>query len=92
MGGMLIREIAQADDLYLVAATDQVDSLHIGKDTGELSGSGSNGVLLGVDPESLFSEADVVIDFSAPDASVHLSLIHISEPTDMRRSRMPSSA
>ena len=71
MGGMLIREIARADDLYLVAATDQVDSLHIGKDTGELSGSGSNGVLLGVDPESLFSEADVVIDFSAPDASVH---------------------
>ena len=71
MGGMLIREIALADDLYLVAATDQLDSLHIGKDTGELSGSGSNGVLLGVDPESLFSEADVVIDFSAPDASVH---------------------
>ena len=71
MGGMLIREIAQTDDLHLVAATDRVDSPHIGKDSGDVSGLVSNGVLLGVDPTSLFLEADVVIDFSAPDASVH---------------------
>ena len=71
MGGMLIREIARADDLHLVAATDRADSLHIGQDSGEMAGLVSNGVLLGVDPTSLFSEADVVIDFSAPDASMH---------------------
>ena len=71
MGGMLIREIAQADDLYLVAATDRADNPHIGHDSGELAGLASNGVLLSVDPTGLFLEADVVIDFSAPDASMH---------------------
>ena len=71
MGGMLIREIAQADDLYLVAATDRVDSLHIGQDSGEVAGLASNGVLISVDATSLFLEADVVTDFSAPDASMH---------------------
>ena len=70
MGGMLIREITRVDDLNLVAATDRVDSPHVGQDSGELAGLASNGVLLGVDPESLFLEADVVIDFSVPDASM----------------------
>jgi len=71
MGGMLIREIARVDDLYLVAATDRADSPHIGQDSGDLAGLASNGVLLGVDPASLFLEADVVIDFSAPGASMN---------------------
>ena len=71
MGGMLIREIARADDLHLVATTDRADSLHIGKDSGEVAGLALNGVLIGIDPASLFLEADVVIDFSAPDASMH---------------------
>ena len=71
MGGMLIREIARADDLILVAATDRPSSPYIGQDCGDVAGLESNGVLLGVDPTSLFLEADVVIDFSAPDASIH---------------------
>ena len=71
MGGMLIREIALADDLHLVAATDRADSPHIGQDSGDVAGLAPNGVLLGVDPASLFSQADVVIDFSVPDASIH---------------------
>ena len=71
MGGMLIREIARVDDLYLVAATDRSDSPHIGQDSGDLAGSASNGVLVGFDPASLFLDADVVIDFSVPDASMH---------------------
>jgi 4-hydroxy-tetrahydrodipicolinate reductase len=71
MGGMLIREIARTNDLYLVATTDRADSPHIGCDSGEVAGLASNGVLLGVDPASLFPDADVVIDFSAPDASMY---------------------
>ena len=54
MGGMLIREIAQADDLHLVAATDRVDSPHIGQDSGKVAGLASNGVLLSADPNRLF--------------------------------------
>ena len=71
MGGMLIREIARENDLQLVATTDRADSPHIGQDSGEVAGLASNDVFLGVDPASLFSDADVVIDFSAPDASIH---------------------
>ena len=70
MGSMLIREIARADDLHLVAATDRADSPHIGQDAGEMAGVAPNGVVLGVDPAKLFTDADVVIDFTAPEASI----------------------
>ena len=75
MGGMLICEIAQVDDLHLVAVTDRADSPHIGQDSGEMAGVASNGVLLSVDPEQLFLNTDVVIDFTVPDASLqHVAL------------------
>jgi len=71
MGGMLIREIAAADDLSLVAATDRPDSPHIGHDAGIVAQTAASGVMLGGDPATLFSGTDVVIDFSSPDASLH---------------------
>jgi len=70
MGGMLTREISAADDLCLVVATDRADSPHIGLDAGRLAHVGDNGVMVGSDPASLFAEADVVIDFSSPEASL----------------------
>lgn len=69
MGGMLIREITAAEDLQLVAATDRPGSLAIGKDAGLVAGLRKNGVIIGDDPAALFEKADVVIDFSSPDAS-----------------------
>ena len=83
MGGMLIREITRADDLSLVAATDRTDCSHIGQDSGDVAGLASNGVLLGADPASLFLDADVVIDFSAPDASVHHASLAAESGTAM---------
>ena len=83
MGGMLIREIARADDLHLVAATDRVDSPHIGQDAGEMAGVGSNGVVLGVDPAQLFTDADVVIDFTAPEASLQHAALAAETGTAM---------
>jgi 4-hydroxy-tetrahydrodipicolinate reductase len=70
MGGMLVREIAASSDLVLVAATDQPDSPAIGRDAGELANIGANGVIIGSDPAILFEQADVVIDFTSPKASV----------------------
>ena len=69
MGGMLIREIAAAEDLQLVATTDRPDSLAIGEDAGLVAGLRENGVIIGDDPAALFDQADVVIDFSSPAAS-----------------------
>lgn len=69
MGGMLIREIAAAEDLQLVAATDHPDSPVIGEDTGFLVGLRENGLTISDDPAELFEQAHVVIDFSDPAAS-----------------------
>ena len=71
MGGMLIREIAAAPDLQLVAATDRSDSQFIGHDAGEVAKTEANGVIIGSEPETLFGVADVVIDFTSPAASLH---------------------
>jgi 4-hydroxy-tetrahydrodipicolinate reductase len=72
---MLIREIARADDLSLVAVTDRAKSPHVGLDVGIVAGIGPTGVELGSNPVSLFHDVDVVIDFSAPDASLHHAAI-----------------
>jgi 4-hydroxy-tetrahydrodipicolinate reductase len=69
MGRMLIREIAAAPGLELVAATDRAESEAIGQDSGLLAGTGTNGVLISDDPENLAS-ADVLVDFTSPAASV----------------------
>ena len=69
MGRMLVREIAAAPDLELVAATDRADSEALGQDSGLLAGTGLNGVLISDNPETLAS-ADVLIDFTSPAASI----------------------
>ena len=79
MGGMLIREIAMAPDLELVAATDRPDSPFIGRDAGEVAQIGANGVIIRSEPEELFGFADVVIDFTNPAASLNhatLAAVH----------------
>ena len=75
MGSMLVGEIARTDDLNLVVATDRAGSPNIGLDAGVLAGVGPTGVLLGGDPSSLFYDTDVVIDFSAPEASLQHAVL-----------------
>src|SRR5271155_527436 len=41
----------------------------VGRDLGELAGVGALGVRAGDDPAALFAVADVVVDFTAPDAA-----------------------
>ena len=83
MGGMLIRAIAAAPDLELVAATDLPDSPFIGRDAGEVAQIGTNGVMIGSDPETLFGVADVVIDFTSPAASLHHASLAAAKGTAM---------
>ena len=70
MGSMLIKTIAEADDLNLVAATDWRESPYIGHDAGEVAGLAANGVLISSDPKALFVDSDVLIDFSSPAGSL----------------------
>ena len=70
MGRMLVREIANTTDLVLAAASDHMNSSHIGLDVGDVAGIGSLGVVLTNDPSALFKSVNVVVDFTVPEASV----------------------
>ena len=64
MGRAVIRVVAEAEDAELVAAIDRSGE----GDAGELAGVGRLGVPLSADPNEV-AAADVVIDFSLPDAA-----------------------
>lgn len=66
--GQRVTALAAKDSRFkIVAALESADSPHLGKDAGVIAGVGEIGVPLGVVGES---DADVVIDFSVPDAAV----------------------
>lgn len=66
--GQRVMALASQDPTFsVVAALESADHPALGKDAGLLAGVGEIGVPLGVAGES---DADVVIDFSVPDAAV----------------------
>jgi len=70
MGSELIRTIATHEEVVLVGAVEQPQSVWIGRDAGEMTGIGRNGIIInGDDPFAIFSAADGVIDFTVPSAS-----------------------
>ena len=73
MGRMLVAEVARTDGLSLVGALDREGSEHLGADVGELAGIGRLGVLVESDPLEAMARARVLIDFTAPEATLALS-------------------
>ncbi len=70
MGRMLVRAVAELDGTAeLVGATERAGSEWLGSDVGELAGAGKLGVVLG-DNLTAVPDADVLIDFTAPEASL----------------------
>jgi 4-hydroxy-tetrahydrodipicolinate reductase len=70
MGRTLIKAIADTRGLTLAGAVDAPGSAVIGRDAGELAGLGTNGIKVFADPAPLLAEADGLIDFTIPAASV----------------------
>lgn len=70
MGRELIRTVHEMPGAELVAAIDREGSECIGKDAGLLAGLSAVGVLVTSDPLAAFAQADGVIDFSSPAATV----------------------
>lgn len=70
MGKMLIEAIALNPDTELGAAIERPGSAVIGADSGELAGLGKNGVVIVDDLQQVVDDFDVLIDFSAPAATV----------------------
>lgn len=70
MGKMLIEAVAQSDAAELTAAIVLPDSSVIGADAGELAGTGKNGVAIVGQLEDAINDFDVLIDFTAPTATL----------------------
>src|SRR5437764_9741043 len=84
MGRTLIKAIFESNGLTLAGAIEGPGSAVIGRDSGELAGLGKNGIAVAADPASLMKNADGLIDFTIPAATVALveltaraGLVHI---------------
>ena len=71
MGQMLVRHIGETAGCVLAGATERPGSDAIGKDAGALAGLGEAGVIVTDDAAAMIAGVDAVIDFTAPDATVH---------------------
>lgn len=72
MGRCLIQAVAETDGLQLAAAIDRSESTLMGVDAGELAGIGKLGVPLSSDLHAATRQADVIIDFTLPEATMAL--------------------
>lgn len=70
MGKMLIEAVEQASDATLGAAIVLPDSSLIGADAGEVTGLGKNGVKIVGQLSDVINDFDVLIDFTAPQATL----------------------
>ncbi|MDX8385732.1 MAG: 4-hydroxy-tetrahydrodipicolinate reductase [Gallionella sp.] len=70
MGRVLLDCVSQADDLVLHAALEHSGSEQLGRDAGELSGAPC-GVKISADVEPVLKGADVLIDFTRPEGTLH---------------------
>ncbi len=70
MGRALLEAVMTAPDLCLHAALDRPGSAALGSDAGSLAGA-SSGILVSADVAASLSGADVLIDFTRPEATLH---------------------
>ena len=71
MGKSLVQAVNEAEGLSLGAATERTGSPLLGRDAGELAGIEPLGVKLADSLESVTDDFDVVIDFTAPAATLN---------------------
>jgi len=75
MGRMLVRAVTESRHTCLVGATERAVSELLGRDAGELAGVETLGVHL-IDDVNICPEADILIDFTAPAATLmHASCV-----------------
>ncbi len=70
MGRMLIRTIDETPGCVLHGALERPTSGCVGQDAGMISGVGDLGVTVSCEARDVLTEADVLIDFSTPEASL----------------------
>src|SRR5262245_37409946 len=70
MGRTLAKAIADSKGLTVAGALAPAGSAVIGRDSGQLPGLGKNGIAVTTDVEALLANADGLIDFTIPAATV----------------------
>jgi 4-hydroxy-tetrahydrodipicolinate reductase len=73
MGRTLVKAIADMPGLRLAGALEDARSPLLGHDAGLLAGLGENRILLSGDAASAIGQADGIVDFTAPQASVEFA-------------------
>jgi 4-hydroxy-tetrahydrodipicolinate reductase len=76
MGSRLVACLADAPDLHLAAALEAPGHPTVGRDAGEVAGTGARGVSIASDAAKAIAAGRVLIEFSIPEASLaHLRLV-----------------
>ncbi|SFK23190.1 4-hydroxy-tetrahydrodipicolinate reductase [Methylocapsa palsarum] len=75
MGRALIQLIHETPGAVLCGALEREGSIALGQDAGLLAGCGQSGVEIVSDPLGVLVDADGVLDFTAPDATVELAAL-----------------
>lgn len=76
MGGRIIALAKDYSDLKLIGAFERKGHESVGKDVGEIVGMGKMNILVNDDLENIIGNADVVISFTSPEASLeHLNIV-----------------
>jgi 4-hydroxy-tetrahydrodipicolinate reductase len=70
MGGRVLALAKEAGDFRIVGATERPGHSAIGQDVGEVAGIGAVGVKVADGLARIITGADVVIDFTSPEASI----------------------
>lgn len=90
MGQMLVRIITESDKAQLVGAVERTGHDWVGQDIGTAMGGGALGVAVVDDPLEAFAQAQAVIDFTAPEATLEFAalaaqarLVHVIGTTGM---------
>ena len=73
MGQMLIKTVLESDKARLVGAVERAGHPWVGQDLGQVMGGAKNGVMVTDDPLQAFSQAQAVIDFTSPEATLAFS-------------------
>jgi 4-hydroxy-tetrahydrodipicolinate reductase len=69
MGRLLVQLAHEAEGMTVAAASELPDSPLLHRDVGDLAGIGPIGVVVGDSAEAVFEAADIVIEFSVPQAT-----------------------
>ncbi len=99
MGRMLVEVIAESGAAGLAGALERPGHDWIGQDLGTMLGGAANGVIVSDDPAQVLADAQAVVDFTTPEASVALARLaadcgtaHVIGTTGLERHHLTAIA